>query len=352
MEPWHRLWRAARPRHWRQWWLGPAGGLLVAVLAAAFRTRAAHHLVEALAVTHARDPLPVLAVRLPLSVFAPAELLPFGFAVAQVTLVFAAAQVLLGWRRTLLVALVGHAVATVSARGWIWLGEPLGVAHRHLDAPDAGPSVAVLALAGYAMVALRAGWLAALLSAYHLIENLLLDGLAQREHLVGVLAGVLLGVSLVRARHRVPAGHGDGRGAVVLGPLAAGAAAVADLERQVGTVHPQRGMVVGGDLAGVGLHVVADERAAEPVGRGVRRAAVHQRAVEEQHVPGCHPDRYGFEPVRQRNGHVGEADPGVGGTRAQDRPAVAARDDEQAAVVLVARVERHPGGHTGAGLRA
>jgi len=290
MELWYRLWRAARPRHWRLWWLGPAGGLLVAVLALAFRTREGRRVVAALAVTHARDPLPVLVVRLPLSVFAPAELLPFAFAVVQVTLVFAAAQVLLGWRRTLAVALAGHALATLSARAWVWLGEPLGVAHRHLDSPDAGPSVAVLALAGYVMVATRAGWLAALLSAYHLGETLLLHGLAQREHLVGVLVGILLGVLLVRARHRVPARHRYRRGAVVLGPLAAGAAAVADLKFQRGTVHPQRGVVVRGHLAGVGPHVVPDERTPEPVGGRVRSAAVHQRTVEEQHVSGFHAD--------------------------------------------------------------
>jgi hypothetical protein len=352
MELWYRLWHAARPRHWRLWWLGPAGGLLVAGLALAFRTREGRRIVEALAVTHARDPLPVLVVRLPLSVFAPAELLPFAFAVVQVTVVFAAAQILLGWRRTLVVGLAGHALATVSARAWIWLGEPLGVAHHHLDTADAGPSVAVLSLAGYIMVAMRAGWLAALLSAYHLGETVLLHGLAQREHLVGVLVGIALGLVLVRARHRVPARHRYRRGAVVLGPLAAGAAAVADFKLQRGTVHPQRRVVVGGHLTGVGPHVVPDERTPEPVGGRVRGTAVHQRTVEEQHVSGFHADRLGFGPVRQRNGHVGEAHPGVGCPRAQDRPAVAARNDQQAPVVLVAPVQRHPGGHAGAGLRA
>jgi hypothetical protein len=186
---WLPLWRALRWRRWRDWWLGPAGGLVVVALALAFRFPAGHRWVQMWGITHARDPWPLLLVRLPLSVFAPAQMLPFAFAVLQVTVVFGAAQILLGWRTALVVGLVGHSLATMSARGWIWLGPPVGLPHRYLDFPDAGPSVAVVALAAYLAMERRLVWLAAILVTYHVAEMVLIHGLSQREHLVGVLVG-------------------------------------------------------------------------------------------------------------------------------------------------------------------
>lgn len=195
---------------WRRWWLGPIGGLVVVVLAMASRSPQGRHWVIMTGVTHARDPWLVLLVRLPLSVFAPAQMLPCWFAVTQVTVVFGAAQIMLGWRRTMLVGILGHVAATVSARLWIALGPPLGVAHRYLAFPDAGPSVAVICLAAYVAVIRRMWWLAAGLLIYDIVETAVFNGLSQREHLVGVVVGLALGVSLDarKAAARRPDGHG------------------------------------------------------------------------------------------------------------------------------------------------
>jgi hypothetical protein len=223
---------ALRPGRWRDWWLGPAGGILVVALAAAFRTHTGHRMVLQLAVTHARDPWPLLLIRLPLSVFAPAQMLPFAFAVLQVTVVFGIAQMLLGWRCVLVVGLIGHALATISARGWIWLGPPVGLPARFLDFPDAGPSVAVVTLAAFVAVDRRLRWLAWLLVTYHAAEMAIFHGLSQREHLVGVLVGV------VSASLRTPVRHWwTAHSLVVSAPLLVPAPAV-PRPPPTGRIHP------------------------------------------------------------------------------------------------------------------
>jgi len=203
---WRPLWAGLRLRRWREWWLGPAGGLLVCVLALLFRTEHGHGLIHVIAITHARDSWPVLLGRLPLSMVAPAQMLPFAFAVLQVTVVFGVAQILLGWRQTLVVAVLGHGLATMSSRFWIWLGPPVGLPPRYLDFPDAGPSVAVVALIAFIAMERRLRWLAAVLVAYHVAEMVIFHGLSQREHLVGVTVGVTAAAlrSALRTWRRAP----------------------------------------------------------------------------------------------------------------------------------------------------
>lgn len=182
---------ALRYRRWSRLWLGPAAASLVVLFALLARTRSGGVVVRQIAVVEDGLPWPVLLARLPLSMFAPAALLPFWFAVLQVSVVFAVAQAALGVRRTVLVSLVGHVAATLSVRMWIWLGVPVGLSRWYLHYPDAGPSAAVLALLAYLAVSRRVGWLAAVLLGYEALESFVLHGATQREHLVGVLAGAL-----------------------------------------------------------------------------------------------------------------------------------------------------------------
>lgn len=195
------VWVAVRRGQWRRWWLGPAAGLLVFALSRLSGYRAARHVIMVAGVPRAHDPLPLALARLPLSMFAPARMLPCGFAVAQVTIVLAVAQVLLGLRLTVAVAMVGHALATLSARLWIALGTPIGVAHRFVNFPDSGPSVAMICLAAYLAVRGRAWLVIALLVAYDIGETMIFQGLSQREHLVGVVIGALLALLARRGRH-------------------------------------------------------------------------------------------------------------------------------------------------------
>ncbi len=178
----------------RQWWrfsLGVAATAIVAALSVAFRTRLGHAFLEAYAITRPADGWLRVLVKLPLSMFAPAALLPFWFAIAQVLVVYGLAQALLGWRRTLLVAAAAHITATFSAHLWILMGRPFGVGHRFDHFGDAGPSVAVVALIAYIAVTRGASWLAIGLVAYHTAEIAVFNALSQREHLIGALIGAV-----------------------------------------------------------------------------------------------------------------------------------------------------------------
>ncbi|MGC9665577.1 hypothetical protein ACNTMW_03365 [Planosporangium sp. 12N6] len=180
---------AAVHRQWRRFSLAAVAALAVFGLGCAYRTPAGHAFIEAYAITRPGDGWATVALRLPLSMFAPAALLPFWFAVLQVALVYGLAQPILGWWRTVVAAVVGHVLATCSAHLWILLGRPFGVGHGYDTFGDAGPSVAVVAVIAYVAVACRAYWLAGVLAAYDTAEIMVFNGLSQREHLLGVLAG-------------------------------------------------------------------------------------------------------------------------------------------------------------------
>ena len=176
---------------WQRLWLGPATALLVLVLANVARTLPGQAFLQRWAVMRGSDAWWLTLQKVPLSVFAPAYLLPYRFAVMQVLVIFGAAQALIGVRRTLAVGLAAHVAGTFSVRMWVLLGPPAGLPVEYLNAPDAGPSVAALGLVIYIAVRHQVPWLAGLLLAFHVVEWLAVTGLAQREHLVGGLVGAL-----------------------------------------------------------------------------------------------------------------------------------------------------------------
>ncbi|GAA1551835.1 hypothetical protein GCM10009827_085580 [Dactylosporangium maewongense] len=200
---------AVRLRRYDRLWLGPAVAVLVTTLAIAARTRPGHPVISRYAVTHPGDPLPAVLLRLPLSLFAPAALLPFWFAVMQVLLVFSLTQAVLGTVRAVLVAVAGHSAATLSAALWIAARPPVGLGMQDAHLADAGPSAAVVAVLAYAAVRLRIGWLAAVLPAYHATEVVVVGGLPSREHLVATLTGVLLALVPDRRFAGILAAAGD-----------------------------------------------------------------------------------------------------------------------------------------------
>jgi hypothetical protein len=198
---------ALRRREWHRFWLGPAATLIVAGLALAYRTRQGHVFIDEYAITRPGDGWADVALALPLSMFAPAAMLPFWFAMLQVGVVYSVGQVLLGWWRTVLVAAAGHALATCSAHLWVMAGPPLGVGHRYDRFGDAGPSVAVVTVIAYFAVHRGAHWLAGLLIGYDVVEISIFNGLSQREHLLGVVFGVAA-ASTARLIARRGRGHG------------------------------------------------------------------------------------------------------------------------------------------------
>lgn len=188
---------AVRRRQWARFALGPAATLVVVVLSLAYRTHAGHVFLLRYAISRPADGWLAVLVKLPLSMFAPAALLPFWFAMVQVGVVYGVAQALLGWRRAIVVAVAGHAAATFSAHLWILVGRPFGVGHRFDHFGDAGPSVAVVALIAYIAVVRGAGWLALTLVAYHSVELAVFNGLSQREHLLGAVVGAGCGAAAI-----------------------------------------------------------------------------------------------------------------------------------------------------------
>jgi len=218
MRVWHRLgqrirqdavallappWRAVRAGRLDRFWLGPAAAIAVLILSEVAGTRSGQAFLRQWAVMRGDESWWLTLRKVPLSLFAPAYLLPCGFAVLQVSVVFGGAQVLIGVRRTLGVAVPAHLLASLSPRLWVWLAPPMGLPARYLHLPDAGPSVAALAVAVFLVVRLRILWLAVLLLAFHLAEWFAITGLAQREHLVGLATGaaVALGSMLVHRHH-------------------------------------------------------------------------------------------------------------------------------------------------------
>lgn len=188
-------WRALRRGQLARFWLGPAAAATVLLLSEVARHPTGQAFLQRWAIMRGDQPWWLTLEKVPLSLFAPARLLPCGFAMLQVFVVLGAAQVLLGAPRTLAIALAGHVLGSYSLLLWVEAGPPVGLPAWCLHLPDAGPSVAVLTVAVYLVVALRVFWLAGLLLAYHVAEWFAIAGIAQREHLVGAAVGALVALA-------------------------------------------------------------------------------------------------------------------------------------------------------------
>ncbi len=144
-------------------------------------------------------------VALPGSMVAPAPMLPVWGSVAQVALVFAVAEAAVGRRWTIGVALLGQAVATLSARAFIWLGPAVwsGLNASYAHVLDTGPSAATVALTAYLAVVLRTPIVGIAALAGLLSELWVRPDLAGREHVVALAVGAACGVvHLARQRRR------------------------------------------------------------------------------------------------------------------------------------------------------
>ncbi|MFI8516602.1 hypothetical protein ACIGEZ_02030 [Streptomyces sp. NPDC085481] len=138
----------------------------------------------------AEDPLWLALLRTPLSLFVPALDLPVWGALAQVLLVFGIAEICLGRWRTLALAYVATLAGTLYARVGIALGpdHPLGLPASDAQVVDTGPSAAVVALAVYVCWRYRARWTGALVVVAMVVEVLVKNNLAGKEHLAAIAA--------------------------------------------------------------------------------------------------------------------------------------------------------------------
>ena len=141
---------------------------------------------------------------LPASIFAPACNLPVWGAFAQVAVIAAAAEVLIGWRRMLLVGLITNAAATAGARVMAWLGpsNTAGISVDIASQPDTGPSVFVTAVLIYLSIVHRTPIVRRLTVLTMITEAVLNPNLAGREHLIGMATAALLTIGLDAAYRR------------------------------------------------------------------------------------------------------------------------------------------------------
>ncbi|MET8504731.1 hypothetical protein ABZV60_08770 [Streptomyces sp. NPDC004787] len=159
--------------------------------------------VQDIGSVRAEDPLVLALLRTPLSLFVPALDLPVWGALAQVLLVFGIAEICLGRARTLLLAYAATLAGTLYARVGIALGpeHPLGLPAGDAQVVDTGPSAAVVGLAVYVCWRYGARWTGALVVVAMVVEVLIKNNLAGKEHLAAI-AAVLLVVAVQEWRRR------------------------------------------------------------------------------------------------------------------------------------------------------
>ncbi|MEV1046666.1 hypothetical protein [Streptomyces sp. NPDC049916] len=174
------------------------------------------HPVRELGAVRAGDPLWQALLRTPLSLFVPAPDLPVWGALAQILLVFGIAEVCLGRWRTLAVAYLATLAGTLYARIGVALGPDafLGLPASDARVVDTGPSAAVVGLAVYVCHQHRAWFTGALVVVAMVVEVLVKDNLAGREHLAAIAAVlVVCGVREWRGRRPAQDPRAGGSGA-------------------------------------------------------------------------------------------------------------------------------------------
>ncbi|MFD7033000.1 hypothetical protein ACFWAR_33760 [Streptomyces sp. NPDC059917] len=168
--------------------------------------------VQNLGSVKAADPLWLALIRTPLSLFVPALDLPVWGALLQMLLVFGIAEICIGWWRTLLIGYVATLAGTTYARIGLSLSpeHPFGLPLTDRVVNDTGPSAAVVGLAVFVCWRYRAYVTGGLVIAVMIIEVIVKNNLAGKEHLAAITAVMV--VCAVRAkwgpdRRNVPPGR-------------------------------------------------------------------------------------------------------------------------------------------------
>jgi hypothetical protein len=184
-------WRALRAGGLRAFPVTLTCTALIALFALIQHTVTGWWLVEHSAGVYQALPLPLILLRLPLSMFAPAPDLPAWGAMSQVLIVFGFSEIHLGRLRTLVIAICVNGLTTVSARIMVVVGLHWAIGTPQVDQYelDTGPSTVVVALSVYVALICRAYVLLAITGAAMAAEAVALPNLAGREHLVALGLG-------------------------------------------------------------------------------------------------------------------------------------------------------------------
>lgn len=134
--------------------------------------------------------------RLPMSLFLPTPYLPEWGAVLQLLVVLGLGELIIGRWLTVSIALLGHGAATLTARVIIdgGHGSVIGLPHLMSRVLDTGPSAATVALGACLLIAIRANWCIAILSAALVFAAVVAPGIDGAEHLVALTCGSFAGV--------------------------------------------------------------------------------------------------------------------------------------------------------------
>ncbi|MEI5098787.1 hypothetical protein RB200_09115 [Streptomyces sp. PmtG] len=205
-------WRRVPVAAWRELRARGAGGVFLAlsgtaamlVLHGLEQIPASDAVVRFLGEVRADQPLWQSLLRTPLSVFIPTREQPPWGGVPRLVLAFGLAQLLIGWRRTLLVAYGATLAGTLAARVMVAIGPGhwAGVPASYASAVDTGASAAIVGLFTYLAVRLRAPVLCLAMVVPTVVGSFLKPNLAGREHLVAVTAVALATLLLARRTPR------------------------------------------------------------------------------------------------------------------------------------------------------
>jgi hypothetical protein len=181
-------------RGWRAVPLALAAVCLTAALHFVHNQSWGYGFVQDVGAVRAADPLWLALLRTPLSLFVPALDLPVWGALAQLLFVFGIAEICLGRWRTLALAYAATLAGTLYARVGVWLGpdSPLGLPASDAHVVDTGPSAAVVGLAVFLGLRYGARVTAGAVIAAMVVEVLVKENLAGKEHMAAIAAMLVL----------------------------------------------------------------------------------------------------------------------------------------------------------------
>ncbi|CAM5381320.1 hypothetical protein [Streptomyces aurantiogriseus] len=204
---WGPLYAAVREplvrRRWRAVPLTLGAVCLTAAIQVVQNQSWGYQLVQNMGAVRADDPWWLALLRTPLSLYVPALDLPVWGALAQILVVFGIAEICLGRGRTLAVAYAATLAGTLYARVGVALGPGglLGLPAEDAQVVDTGPSAAVVGLAVFLGWRHRAYATAGAVILAMVIEVLVKENLAGKEHLAAI-AGVVVLCGVAEARQR------------------------------------------------------------------------------------------------------------------------------------------------------
>ncbi|GHB26498.1 hypothetical protein GCM10010331_10920 [Streptomyces xanthochromogenes] len=192
-------------QRWRAIWLTLSAVALTSVFQAVQNQSWGFRPIQIIGSVKAEYPLWISLLRTPFSLFVPALDLPVWGALAQVLLVFGIAEICIGRGRMLLIAYVATLAGTLYARVGIRIGPDsvFGLPASAADMVDTGPSAAVVALAVYVCWRYRAYWTAGVVAGSMVVEVVLKNNLAGKEHIAALIAvAVICWITWVRRKRR------------------------------------------------------------------------------------------------------------------------------------------------------